>query len=115
MCLILPRFPLFLGRPDVLPLCGPSDHPVVSESLTVCLPAGRASSSPSVDLLITLLSLGADGWKLKLQERKQMYTELQQRLAQLAERHGERLLVTRNNPISIGAYPGTVHCRAMVL
>ena len=63
---------------------------------------GRASASPSVDLLITLLTLGADGWKQKLQERKQMYTELQQRLAQLAERHGERLLTTRNNPISIG-------------
>ncbi|XP_043218845.1 O-phosphoseryl-tRNA(Sec) selenium transferase-like [Amphibalanus amphitrite] len=63
---------------------------------------GRASAAPSVDLLITLLALGAEGWKARLQERKRMYTELQQRMMQLAERHGERLLLTRNNPISIG-------------
>ncbi|XP_037092822.1 O-phosphoseryl-tRNA(Sec) selenium transferase-like isoform X2 [Pollicipes pollicipes] len=62
---------------------------------------GRASAAPSVDLLITLLSLGADGWKQKLHERKQLFGELQQSLLRLAEKHGERVLVTRNNPISI--------------
>uniref|UniRef100_A0A673KYQ0 O-phosphoseryl-tRNA(Sec) selenium transferase n=1 Tax=Sinocyclocheilus rhinocerous TaxID=307959 RepID=A0A673KYQ0_9TELE len=55
--------------------------------------AGRASASPSLDVLITLLTLGANGYKKLLAERKE--------LSALAERHGERLLHTPHNPISL--------------
>lgn len=63
---------------------------------------GRASATPSLDLLITLLSLGADGYKKLLKDRKEMYGYLQQQLTFCAEQLGERLLGTRRNPISMG-------------
>ncbi|KAG7330130.1 hypothetical protein KOW79_006352 [Hemibagrus wyckioides] len=62
---------------------------------------GRASASPSLDVLITLLSLGARGYKKLLAERKELYTHLAQELKTLADRHGERLLNTPHNPISL--------------
>ncbi|XP_037401995.1 O-phosphoseryl-tRNA(Sec) selenium transferase-like [Pygocentrus nattereri] len=62
---------------------------------------GRASASPSLDVLITLLTLGASGYKKLLSERKELYTHLAQELKALAERHGERLLHTPHNPISL--------------
>ncbi|XP_059145302.1 O-phosphoseryl-tRNA(Sec) selenium transferase-like isoform X2 [Physella acuta] len=63
---------------------------------------GRASATPSMDLFITLLSLGAQGYKSLLQERKQMYNYLATSLAQCAAKFGERLLQTKNNQISLG-------------
>ncbi|KAJ8007793.1 hypothetical protein DPEC_G00097880 [Dallia pectoralis] len=62
---------------------------------------GRASASPSLDVLITLLTLGASGYKKLLAERKEMYTYLAQELKRLAEAHGEKLLQTPHNPISL--------------
>ncbi|XP_052003790.1 O-phosphoseryl-tRNA(Sec) selenium transferase [Xyrauchen texanus] len=62
---------------------------------------GRASASPSLDVLITLLSLGASGYKKLLTERKELYSHLAQEVKALAERHGERLLHTPHNPISL--------------
>ncbi|KAA0723950.1 O-phosphoseryl-tRNA(Sec) selenium transferase [Triplophysa tibetana] len=62
---------------------------------------GRASASPSLDVLITLLSLGASGYKKLLSERKELYGHLAQEMRALAERHGERLLHTPHNPISL--------------
>uniref|UniRef100_A0A4W5Q3D7 O-phosphoseryl-tRNA(Sec) selenium transferase n=1 Tax=Hucho hucho TaxID=62062 RepID=A0A4W5Q3D7_9TELE len=62
---------------------------------------GRASASPSLDVLITLLTLGASGYRKLLAERKEMYTYLAQDLKSLAEAHGERLLHTPHNPISL--------------
>ncbi|KAL0969904.1 hypothetical protein UPYG_G00234290 [Umbra pygmaea] len=62
---------------------------------------GRASASPSLDVFITLLNLGASGYKKLLVERKEMYTYLAQELKRLAEAHGERLLQTPHNPISL--------------
>ncbi|KAL6490570.1 hypothetical protein MHYP_G00009150 [Metynnis hypsauchen] len=62
---------------------------------------GRASASPSLDVLITLLTLGASGYRKLLSERKELYTHLAQELKALAERHGERLLHTPRNPISL--------------
>uniref|UniRef100_A0A6Q2ZJY7 O-phosphoseryl-tRNA(Sec) selenium transferase n=1 Tax=Esox lucius TaxID=8010 RepID=A0A6Q2ZJY7_ESOLU len=62
---------------------------------------GRASASPSLDVLITLLTLGASGYKKLLAERKEMYTYLAQELNRLAEAHGEKLLHTPHNPISL--------------
>ncbi|KAM6949622.1 O-phosphoseryl-tRNA(Sec) selenium transferase [Aplochiton taeniatus] len=62
---------------------------------------GRASASPSQDLIITLLSLGTSGYKKLISERKEMYSYLAQELSKLAEVHGERLLHTPHNPISL--------------
>uniref|UniRef100_A0A8C4I5G1 O-phosphoseryl-tRNA(Sec) selenium transferase n=1 Tax=Dicentrarchus labrax TaxID=13489 RepID=A0A8C4I5G1_DICLA len=63
---------------------------------------GRASASPSLDVLITLLTLGASGYKKLLSERKEIYSFLAQELKNLASAHGERLLHTPHNPISLG-------------
>uniref|UniRef100_A0A3B5AA50 O-phosphoseryl-tRNA(Sec) selenium transferase n=1 Tax=Stegastes partitus TaxID=144197 RepID=A0A3B5AA50_9TELE len=62
---------------------------------------GRASASPSLDVLITLLTLGASGYKKYLSERKEIYSFLAQELKSLASAHGERLLHTPHNPISL--------------
>ncbi|XP_018428766.1 PREDICTED: O-phosphoseryl-tRNA(Sec) selenium transferase [Nanorana parkeri] len=62
---------------------------------------GRASASPSLDVLITLLSLGASGYKNLLTERKEMFTYLSSELKALAAKHNERLLDTAHNTISL--------------
>eukprot|EP00062_Callorhinchus_milii_P004981 gi/632943966/ref/XP_007887242.1/ PREDICTED: O-phosphoseryl-tRNA(Sec) selenium transferase [Callorhinchus milii] len=62
---------------------------------------GRASASPSMDILITLLSLGVNGYKKLLKERKEMYTYLSNEMKRLSEAYGERLLETSHNPISL--------------
>ncbi|NXU58714.1 SPCS transferase, partial [Turnix velox] len=63
---------------------------------------GKASASPSLDVLITLLSLGASGYKQLLKERKEMFSYLLSELKKLADNHNERLLDTPHNPISLG-------------
>ncbi|XP_044152467.1 O-phosphoseryl-tRNA(Sec) selenium transferase [Bufo gargarizans] len=62
---------------------------------------GRASASPSLDVLITLLSLGSSGYKTLLTERKELFTYLANELKALAAKHNERLLDTPHNPISM--------------
>lgn len=62
---------------------------------------GRASASPSIDLFITLLSLGSKGYKNLLKERKELFKYLGEELGKVAEKHGERLLHTPHNPISM--------------
>ncbi|XP_004554459.1 O-phosphoseryl-tRNA(Sec) selenium transferase [Maylandia zebra] len=62
---------------------------------------GRASASPSLDVLITLLTLGVCGYKKYLSERKEIYSFLAEQLKSLASAHGERLLHTPHNPISL--------------
>lgn len=62
---------------------------------------GRASASPSLDVLITLLTLGVSGYKKYLSERKEIYSFLAEQLKSLASAHGERLLHTPHNPISL--------------
>ncbi|KAH9503237.1 hypothetical protein Btru_068519 [Bulinus truncatus] len=63
---------------------------------------GRASITPSLDFFITLLSLGCQGYKRLLQERKEMFIYLSKALSDCAQKYGERLLKTKNNPISLG-------------
>uniref|UniRef100_A0A8C0LST3 O-phosphoseryl-tRNA(Sec) selenium transferase n=1 Tax=Canis lupus dingo TaxID=286419 RepID=A0A8C0LST3_CANLU len=63
---------------------------------------GRASASPSLDVLITLLSLGSNGYKKLLKERKEMFSYLSSQLKKLSESYNERLLHTPHNPISLG-------------
>ncbi|KFV80396.1 O-phosphoseryl-tRNA(Sec) selenium transferase, partial [Struthio camelus australis] len=62
---------------------------------------GRASASPSLDVLITLLSLGTSGYKQLLKERKEMFSYLSSELKKLADIHNEKLLDTPHNPISL--------------
>ncbi|CAI5463519.1 unnamed protein product [Closterium sp. Yama58-4] len=62
---------------------------------------GRASISPILDVLITLLSLGASGWQALLQEREQLMPYLREKMRGVAERHGEWLLQSPDNPISL--------------
>lgn len=61
---------------------------------------GRASMSPLLDLFITLLSLGAKGWKGLLAERKVNATWFQEQLGRVAEKQGLRLLRVPANKIS---------------
>uniref|UniRef100_A0A2K6DJ68 O-phosphoseryl-tRNA(Sec) selenium transferase n=1 Tax=Macaca nemestrina TaxID=9545 RepID=A0A2K6DJ68_MACNE len=53
---------------------------------------GRASASPSLDVLITLLSLGSNGYKKLLKERKEMFSYLSNQIKKLSEAYNERLL-----------------------
>ena len=62
---------------------------------------GRASASPLIDVLITLLSMGKDEYVRLLKERKENYVYLKQRLSECALKYGERLLEVPGNPISM--------------
>ena len=64
--------------------------------------AGRASSSPIVDLFITLLSMGLQGYQKILADRLQALQTFPTCLAEVAEKHGERLLQCPANTISFG-------------
>jgi len=63
---------------------------------------GRASIAPALDVLITLLSLGKNGWREKLEKREDAFEYMRERVRLTAEAHGERLLETPGNPISMG-------------
>jgi len=71
------------------------------DSINTAYP-GRASAAPIMDLFITLLSMGASGYKALLAQRKACYVRLQKELGALAAKHGERLLSLKHNPISLG-------------
>ena len=62
---------------------------------------GRASVAPILDLLMTLLHLGADGWERLLADRLRLLPLFRERLAAVAVKHGERLLETPHNSISM--------------
>jgi O-phospho-L-seryl-tRNASec:L-selenocysteinyl-tRNA synthase len=64
--------------------------------------AGRASSAPLVDLFVTLLGLGREGYKALLQERKAVFSYLMEQMKAVATRFGTWVLVTPKNDISIG-------------
>jgi O-phospho-L-seryl-tRNASec:L-selenocysteinyl-tRNA synthase len=64
--------------------------------------AGRASSDPVLDLFITLLSMGLSGYTRLLKEREEMLVDFRIRLSEIAEKHGERLLESPSNTISLG-------------
>jgi O-phospho-L-seryl-tRNASec:L-selenocysteinyl-tRNA synthase len=62
---------------------------------------GRASASASIDLFITLLSMGEETWMRLLDEREDVYAYMASELAKVAEEEGERVLSTPGNPISM--------------
>ncbi|KAL7533818.1 hypothetical protein ACHAWF_004631 [Thalassiosira exigua] len=73
----------------------------VIESISKNYP-GRASASPMIDLFITLLSMGLDGYKYVLEERKRLTNLFQERFESVANSFGERILVCPRNTISFG-------------
>lgn len=60
------------------------------------------------DVFITLLTLGREGYQNLLQQRKDAYVYLQEKLAAVAAAHGEQVLSTRGNPISLAMTLSTV-------
>ncbi|CAF0766042.1 unnamed protein product [Brachionus calyciflorus] len=62
---------------------------------------GRASFSQSLDVLITMLSMGSDQYRSLLKERKECFAYLKSEIQKLAEKYNEKVLETPNNPISI--------------
>lgn len=62
---------------------------------------GRASSNPTIDVFITLMEMGTNGYKAMMDRRRENYKLLKEELGQVAEKYGERVLETKNNPISI--------------
>jgi O-phospho-L-seryl-tRNASec:L-selenocysteinyl-tRNA synthase len=64
--------------------------------------AGRASSAPILDLFITMLSMGLNGYKNLLEERRMLMVEFQSTFQQIAAKHGERSLSCPKNTISYG-------------
>ncbi|CAH1405480.1 unnamed protein product [Nezara viridula] len=63
--------------------------------------AGRASAGPIMDIFITLLWLGSNGYRKMIMERKEMFKYLREEIGKVAAKHGEHLLETRNNPLSV--------------
>lgn len=51
---------------------------------------------------MSLLWLGANGWKQMLDNRRKLFAQLQSKLTDLSMKFGERLLVTKSNQISLG-------------
>ncbi len=77
---------------------------------------GRASAAPAVDVFLTLLSLGRQGYAQLLRQRKELFPYCRAALAALAAKHGERLLETPANSISIGpSCPTARHFRAKLM
>jgi len=62
---------------------------------------GRASSDPTMDMFMTLLSLGSEGYSNLLAQRKDVYKYLKQELSRVAEKYGLAVLHTPHNPISL--------------
>lgn len=78
-----------------------SPNKIVIESIGKIY-AGRASSSPIVDLFITLLSMGLNGYRKLLSNRVEALETFPARFAQVAEAHGQRLLKCTANTVSFG-------------
>ncbi len=62
---------------------------------------GRASSSPIIDLFITLLSMGIDGYQQLLKEREENRIILLNKVHSFCDRHGGVVLAAPSNDISI--------------
>uniref|UniRef100_A0A7S1FM34 O-phosphoseryl-tRNA(Sec) selenium transferase n=1 Tax=Corethron hystrix TaxID=216773 RepID=A0A7S1FM34_9STRA len=74
---------------------------------------GRASGSPAMDLTMTLLSMGLEGYKGLLAKREKMRESFRKKLNDVAASHGERVLDCPNNTISFGITLGGVEGRIL--
>lgn len=63
---------------------------------------GRASVTPVMDLFITLLSMGVQGYTSLMSQRTDQMEYLRTRLGEVAATFNLQLLQTKNNPISMG-------------
>lgn len=63
--------------------------------------AGRASASPALNVFITLLSIGKQDYLRLVKDRKELFLYMKEQMTNLAEKHKEGVLLTKNNPISI--------------
>jgi len=63
---------------------------------------GRASMAPILDIFITLLSMGWSEWNRLRQTQHTLQPYIIENLREVAKKHGERVLDTPHNPISIG-------------
>jgi len=72
----------------------------VAQAVATSYP-GRASASASLDLFITMLSMGEDNWVRLLDQREDAYDYMASELAKVAAEEGERMLCTPGNPISM--------------
>ncbi|ALC45368.1 CG1427 [Drosophila busckii] len=70
--------------------------------------AGRASSSQTLDVFMTLLSLGRGGYQNLLRQRKENFDYLKHHLLQFAVAHGECVPQCENNSISLALTLGTL-------
>ncbi len=82
-------------------IAAPKNRTILVEKVNKLYP-GRASMAPLLDLLMTLLHWGAEGWRRELQEREELQPLVLEALKECAEEIGERVLVTVDNPISMG-------------
>ncbi|CAM9754110.1 unnamed protein product [Ectocarpus sp. 12 AP-2014] len=80
-------------------VCGP-DATFIEQARVGKSYAGRASSGPCLDLFITLLGMGEEGWRRLLAERETLVEPFRRRLREVAESNGERLLESIGNTIS---------------
>jgi hypothetical protein len=48
------------------------------------------------------MQMGTSGYKNLMEERKENYKILKDEMTRVAEKYGEKVLETKNNPISIG-------------
>ncbi|XP_041449538.1 O-phosphoseryl-tRNA(Sec) selenium transferase-like [Drosophila obscura] len=63
--------------------------------------AGRASGSQALDVFMTLLSLGRTGYHSMIQKREDNFTYLKEQLIEFAQGHGEQVIESRDNFISL--------------
>ncbi|ETW08736.1 O-phosphoseryl-tRNA(Sec) selenium transferase [Aphanomyces invadans] len=80
-------------------LCGPDAELI--HDIGKAYP-GRASNAPLLDLFMTMLHLGRNGYMTLLADRKALVPYFKDQLAQVAEACGERVLHTPHNDISFG-------------
>jgi O-phospho-L-seryl-tRNASec:L-selenocysteinyl-tRNA synthase len=80
-------------------ILSPNDHVISCISKNY---PGRASASPVVDLFITLLSMGLNGYKGILEERQRLVEKFRNKFHALALKFEERLLDCPRNTISFG-------------
>ena len=76
---------------------------------------GRASISPILDLFMTLLSMGRTGLQTLVRERLRLLPVLIDGLGRLAAKHGERLLLSPTNSISIALSLSTLHSELLTM
>eukprot|EP00033_Pygsuia_biforma_P002973 GCRY01003274.1.p1 GENE.GCRY01003274.1~~GCRY01003274.1.p1 ORF type:complete len:655 (-),score=182.86 GCRY01003274.1:388-2352(-) len=79
-------------------VAGPDQAFIASISQTY---PGRASISSVIDVFVTLLEMGSEGYLALMRAREANFAYLQEQAAALAARVGEHLLHTPGNPISM--------------